>query len=207
MSLPPPEFDSWSFNAVWYSNNTKNKKVIIKKSFGQVKWPDKYKNILQHMKTARLLLYVQSMSFLQHILWSLEAENVDVNWTACLHKLHEVAAFVVPCNLRCTASTALDSLPHSYSSHHWAASYKKVPINGLSRCHTKRIKGSRGCAHSSFVMTPTFYLGRSEKFRNSFSIFEHTCAYARWALIPRFASVCPSVCPWLDQNSDWTICH
>ncbi len=25
-------------------------------------------------------------------------------------------------------------------------------------------------------------------------LFEHTCAYARWALMHRFASVCPSVC-------------
>ncbi len=31
-------------------------------------------------------------------------------------------------------------------------------------------------------------------------IFEHTCAYARWAHMHRFLSVCPSVRPWLDQK-------
>ncbi len=33
-------------------------------------------------------------------------------------------------------------------------------------------------------------------------IFEHTCAYARWAHMHRFLSVRLSVCPSLDQNSD-----
>ena len=36
------------------------------------------------------------------------------------------------------------------------ASHEKVP-NGLSRCHTKNRTDARGCAHSSFGMTPTFY--------------------------------------------------
>ena len=35
-------------------------------------------------------------------------------------------------------------------------------------------------------------------------VFEHTCAYARWAVRHHFLSDCPSVCLWLDQNSDWT---
>ncbi len=39
-------------------------------------------------------------------------------------------------------------------------------------------------------------------------LFEHTCAYARWAHMHGFLSVslsvCMSVCLWLDQNSDWT---
>ena len=36
--------------------------------------------------------------------------------------------------------------------------------------------------------------------RCSLVIFEHTCAYARWAHMHRFLSVCPSVRPWLDQK-------
>ncbi len=42
----------------------------------------------------------------------------------------------------------------------------------------------------------------------SLLIFEHTCAFARWAHMDRFLSVCPSVCNWtklLDQNSDYKI--
>ncbi len=36
-------------------------------------------------------------------------------------------------------------------------------------------------------------------------IFEHTCAYARWAHMHRFLSVCPSVCDWTKIH--WTIIH
>ncbi len=39
--------------------------------------------------------------------------------------------------------------------YNWVASHE-VP-NGLSRCHTKRTMGARGCAHPSFGRTPTFY--------------------------------------------------
>ncbi len=35
-------------------------------------------------------------------------------------------------------------------------------------------------------------------------IFEPTCAYARWARMHRFSSVC--LCLWLDQNY-WTVIH
>ncbi len=36
---------------------------------------------------------------------------------------------------------------------------------------------------------------------NGNNFFEHTCAYARWALMHRFLSVRPSVCLSLDTNS------
>ncbi len=42
------------------------------------------------------------------------------------------------------------------------ASHEKVP-NGLSRCHTKKRMGVRGCAHPSVSMSPTFQKKKSKK--------------------------------------------
>ncbi len=50
----------------------------------------------------------------------------------------------------------------------WAAVCEKVPY-GLSRSHTKRRTGARGCARPSFGMTPTFQ--KKKKIRFFFFFF------------------------------------
>ncbi len=49
--------------------------------------------------------------------------------------------------------------------------------NRLSHCHSKRWMGVHGCAHSSFGMTPTFYiiLGKSRCHKKKKDGRSHTC--------------------------------
>ncbi len=75
--------------------------------------------------------------------------------------------------------------------HDWAA-LRKMVSNVLSCCHTERRMGMWGRAHPSFGMTPTFsnFFGGKRVIYFFFFFIEHTCAYARWAHVPRFLSVC-----------------
>ena len=71
-------------------------------------------------------------------------------------------------------------------------------ILGYRQVHDRKFNGC-----GSGGRGPSQRAGNRPKFAkiSCTRIFEHTCAYARWALMHCFLSVCPSVClVSLDQN-------